>query len=389
MLRRLIPPALSVPAERLPARVRRTIARQEEDSEKLIGWVQLAIVLVFTVLYTVAPKTFDERAALFEPVPLALGGYALFTLIRLALAYRKRLPDWFLYLSMVIDMVLLMGLIWSFHIQYHQPASFYLKAPTLLYVFIFIALRALRFEPRFVLTAGLVAAAGWGGMMTYAMTIDPLDRMLTRNYVEYLTSNKILIGAEIDKMLTIVLVTGILALALGRARHLLVTAVAEGAKARDLARFFAPEVADRITAAEQRILPGQGEARDAAILMVDLRGFTRLAADMAPGEVIGLLAEYQSRIVPRDPPAWRRDRQVHGRRHHGDFRGADAERHFRRRCGARRGGIAGGGRQVERGAAGEGSDAAGGERGAGLRTGGGGGGRRCGPAGIYRDRRCG
>jgi adenylate cyclase len=299
MLRRLIPPAVSVPAENLPARVRRTIARQEEDSEKLIGWVQLAILIVFTVLYTVAPKTFDERAALFEPVPLALGGYALFTLIRLALAYRKRLPDWFLYLSMVIDIVMLMGLIWSFHIQYHQPASFYLKAPTLLYVFIFIALRALRFEPRFVLTAGLVAAAGWGGMMTYAMTIDPLDHMLTRNYVEYLTSNKILIGAEIDKMLTIVLVTGILALALGRARHLLVTAVAEGAKARDLARFFAPEVADRITAAEQRILPGQGEARDAAILMVDLRGFTQMAADMAPGDVIGLLAEYQSRIAPK------------------------------------------------------------------------------------------
>ena len=64
---------------------------------------------------------------------------------------------------MVIDIVMLMGLIWSFHIQYHQPASFYLKAPTLLYVFIFIALRALRFEPRFVLTAGLVAAAGGAG----------------------------------------------------------------------------------------------------------------------------------------------------------------------------------------------------------------------------------
>ena len=388
MLRRLILPALSVPAERLPARVRRTIARQEEDSEKLIGWVQLAIVLVFTVLYTVSPKTFDQRAVLFEPVPLALGGYAMFTLIRLALAYRKRLPDWFLYLSMVIDMVLLMGLIWSFHIQYHQPASFYLKAPTLLYVFIFIALRALRFEPRFVLTAGLVAAAGWGGMMTYAMTIDPLDHMLTRNYVEYLTSNKILIGAEIDKMLTIVLVTGILALALGRARHLLVTSVAEGAKARDLARFFAPEVADRITAAEQRILPGQGDARDAAILMVDLREFTRLAADMAPGEVIGLLAEYQARIVPAI-------------RQHGGvidkFMGdgimatfgaltpsatfaADAIRAVEELLADA---------AVEYRAAGEGGDAVGGERGVGLRTGGGGGGRRCGPAGIYRDRRCG
>ncbi len=50
--------------------------------------------------------------------------------------------------SVVMDMGLLMALIWSFHIQYMQPPSFYLKAPTMVYVFIFIALRALRFEPR-------------------------------------------------------------------------------------------------------------------------------------------------------------------------------------------------------------------------------------------------
>jgi hypothetical protein len=103
MPRLLILSGLSMPSERLPERVRRAIARQEEDSEKLIGWVQLAIVLVFVILYTVSPKTFDQSAVSFEPVPLALGGYALFTVIRLALAYGKRLPGWFLYLSMVID----------------------------------------------------------------------------------------------------------------------------------------------------------------------------------------------------------------------------------------------------------------------------------------------
>ena len=61
------------------------------------------------------------------------------------------MPAWFLTLSVAADLTLLMMLIWSFHIQYDQPASFYLKAPTLLYVFIFIALPALRFEARFVL----------------------------------------------------------------------------------------------------------------------------------------------------------------------------------------------------------------------------------------------
>ncbi len=282
----------------LPQRVRIAIAEQEARSEILIGWVQLAVVLVFAALYAVAPRTVDMRAVGIEPVPLALAGYGLFTVWRLALAYRRRLPFWFLGLSIVIDMGLLMGLIWSFHIQYGQPASFYLKAPTLLYVFIFIALRALRFNPVYVLTAGTVAALGWAGMVAYAMMADPLDAMLTRNYVEYLTGNKILLGAEIDKMLTIMLVTGILTFALARGRRLLILAASEGIAARDLARFFAPEVAQRITAADQQIRAGQGEARDAAILMVDLRGFTRLAATMPPDAVIRLLADYQARVVP-------------------------------------------------------------------------------------------
>lgn len=145
----------------LPERVSRVIQTQQDASERVIGWSQLVIVLLFGTLYAVSPKTFTSDVP-FTPVPWALGSYLIFTVLRLYLAYRGRLPDTILYTSVVIDMTLLLGLIWSFHIQYLQPPSFYLKAPTLLYVFIFIALRALRFEARFVVFAGIVAAAGWG-----------------------------------------------------------------------------------------------------------------------------------------------------------------------------------------------------------------------------------
>ena len=59
--------------------------------------------------------------------------------------------------------------IWSFHIEYSQPAAFYLKAPTLLYIFIFIALRALTLAPGYVLFTGLAAAAGWLALVGYAL----------------------------------------------------------------------------------------------------------------------------------------------------------------------------------------------------------------------------
>jgi adenylate cyclase len=46
------------------------------------------------------------------------------------------------------------------------------------------------------------------------------------------------------------------------------------------------------------IAPGEGVLREAAILVVDLRGFTTLAARVAPNEVMAVLGEYQSRLVP-------------------------------------------------------------------------------------------
>jgi adenylate cyclase len=209
-----------------------------------------------------------------------------------------RLPGWLLVLSVLIDMALLMGLIWSFHLQYDQPPSFVLKAPTLLYVFIFIALRALRFEARYVVLAGLVAAAGWAFVVGWVITANPQDTMITRDYVEYLTSNSILLGAEFDKIASILTVTAVLALAIHRARRLMVRAIVEQTAARELSRFFAPEVARHISSAAGAIRAGEGEARDAAILYSDMRGFTELARKMPASEALALLAEYQARLVP-------------------------------------------------------------------------------------------
>jgi len=280
----------------LPDRVKEAIRRQEVQSEVLIGWVQLGIVVTWAVLYSLAPKA--EGGTGWQPVPVALAGYFLFTLIRLSASYRGFTPTWFLNLSIVLDVAILMALIWSFHLQYGQPPSFYLKAPTLIYVFIFIGLRALRFDPRFVLTAGIVAAAGWLALVGYAVFADMEREMVTRDYVVYLTGNKILLGAEFDKVISILMVTAVLTLALARGRRLLLTAVAEGQAAADLKRFFAPEVASAITGAERSLAAGEGEARDAAVLMVDIRGFTRFAATIPPHDVMRLLAGYQAKMVP-------------------------------------------------------------------------------------------
>jgi len=279
----------------LPPPVEAAIRRQEASSEVLIRLIQLGIVLLFGALYLLSPKT--DASAAFRVVPVALAVYLVLTLIGLAWSLARELPNWAVMASILFDIALLMALIWSFHVQYGQPASFYLKVPTFLYVFIFIALRALRFRPRFVLAAGLTAATGWLAMVAYVVLSGEMSGMVTRDYVEYLTGNAVLIGAEIDKIVSILVVTGILFLALRRARALLVRSVAEGAAAANLSMFFDGAVADRIRSAHGDAL-SRGVRRDAAILFIDMRGFTRLTADMEPDAVIALLTAYQGRVVP-------------------------------------------------------------------------------------------
>ncbi|MFO1160018.1 MAG: adenylate/guanylate cyclase domain-containing protein [Reyranellaceae bacterium] len=282
----------------LPERVRLTIRRQQDRSEILIGWAELVLVALLATAYqtTTMPEGVVQEDYSFESEVFAL--YALFAMARIVLAYLRRLPEFLLYVSVVIDVGLFMALIYSFHYKYAQPAVFYLKVPTLLYIFLFIALRALRFEARFVVFTGLASAVGWIVLVLYALSGRGGPPNMTDDFVEYMNSNALLIHAEANKVLAILLTTAVLAIAIARARNLLVRSVAEGAAARDLSRFFDPGVANRIRSAAMSIKAGEGEMRDVAILTVDLRGFTRLSTELPPGDVMKVLQDYQGRVCP-------------------------------------------------------------------------------------------
>lgn len=280
----------------LPERLKKTIRDQQERSEILISSIQVMIVSILGLLYAISPKTFSDDVT-FAPVPWALGAYLVFSLFRFWLAILRKLPDWMLYLSAVLDIALLMGLIWSFHLQYEQPASFYLKVPTFLYVFIFIGIRALHFDPRFVIATGASAVVGWVLMVLFVLVDDPANSMITRDYIEYMTSNSVLIGAEFDKIVSIIMVTGVLALALHRARNLLFEAVIEGSAARDLSRFVPQEVANQVTRSEEGATTGKGEVNQTTILFTDIEGFTSISESLPPEDLIAALNQYFSLIA--------------------------------------------------------------------------------------------
>lgn len=58
----------------VPARVGALIRAREEESERLIGWVQLVMAATFAALYVIAPRPLDAGMSMLAPVPLALTG---------------------------------------------------------------------------------------------------------------------------------------------------------------------------------------------------------------------------------------------------------------------------------------------------------------------------
>ena len=282
---------------RLPARVQRVIDTQRARGEILTGWVQAVIIAILATLYFVAPSSSPVEFFL-RPAPWAIGAYAAFTAVRLRLAYTGQLTPLLRATSVILDMALLTVTIWGFHLEYGQPAAFYLKAPTFAYFFIFVALRTLSFSPAYVLLAGGTAALGWLALLLYALAEPGGMALVTRDYVEYMTAAKILIGGEVDKIVSLLLVSLLLALAASRSRQLLEQAAAVQGAASQMVRYFPPEVAEQLIWADELLKPGLGEAREAAAMFIDLRGFTRLSTLLTPKELIALVGEFQHLAVP-------------------------------------------------------------------------------------------
>lgn len=284
------------PLSGVPERVKQIVRAQDRQSERLIGLVQILIGIVLAVLYWLAPRP-DDAGASFMPVPVALALYIAFSLIRFGLAARQLLPNWLVGLSIITDIALLLGLIWSFHLQYGQPAAFSLKAPTIAYVFVFIALRALRFDPRYVLAAGCSAAIGWA-LLTLAAVLSMSRDAITHNFTDYITGNKILIGAEFDKIFAILLVTGLLTFGVRRAQMTLLRAVREESAGKEVRRFLSRGLAEAIASSDTLIEAGTATERDAAILMLDIRGFTKFSSAVPARDVVAMLTGFHARIIP-------------------------------------------------------------------------------------------
>jgi adenylate cyclase len=243
-------------------------------------------VLFFAfVLPAVAP---DSAPA--KQMPFIVGfsiGYLTVGLASLALARPGRFRVWMTWLFTTLDLCIWATLMVSVVVNVGLPANYFVAAPPSVVTFIILALVTLRNDPWLqafslafivvVLIALFVLAPG--------RDADPRE-------VGDAVASLFHLPQSIMR-LAILVVTGLALVSVAvRTRRLIHRAVAETLQRRALTRYLPPQLADHMAEIDdQKLL--KGTLQQAAVLFVDIRGFTALAEGMDPTALSNLLAEYR------------------------------------------------------------------------------------------------
>jgi len=180
------------------------------------------------------------------------------------------------------------------------PPAMPLRYAGFIYFFVLLMQAAFSFRPRLLLWTGLCGAGAWTlgflWIVTRSETIvdPPSSAGRAAMLASYFDPNYVSVLKYQNEMVAFLLVSAGLALLVRRSRAL-VAERAEAERARgNLARYFSPRVVDTLAERDEPL--GRVRRQAVGVLFADLAGFTTLAEDMTPEEVMALLRAFHGRM---------------------------------------------------------------------------------------------
>lgn len=185
------------------------------------------------------------------------------------------------------------------------PAQANLRFNSGTYYFVFVALAALTYSPRFVLWVGCASAVAWAAAATrYIALPDTVTLLDLPNYFTATQAEKfaysqmptfVSIANITQDIAMILLVTAIAAVAVWRTNGLIGRQLTAERERANLSRYFSPNMVDELAGMDQPL--GAGRKQDAAILFADIVGFTPLAEKLSPEATMALLRGFHGRMA--------------------------------------------------------------------------------------------
>jgi adenylate cyclase len=180
------------------------------------------------------------------------------------------------------------------------PRALPLRYASFMYFFLFLMQAAFSFRPRLLLWTGLCGFSAWTlgflWIVTRPETIvgPPSGASRAAQLASYFDPNFVSALKYQNEMIAFLLVSAGLALLVRRSRTL-VTERADAERTRgNLARYFSPKVVDTLAERDEPL--GRVRRQQVGVLFADLVGFTTMAEDMTPEEVMALLRDFHGRM---------------------------------------------------------------------------------------------
>lgn len=177
------------------------------NAQRLLALISLFVPLGLFCLYIFAPHTSDSGSELIliniSFIVIAIASF------RLVFNWKKPRNNFYQLTCALLDFLAISAILIGYTFTYDVPISVALKSPTANIFFVYLASRIVLFHGQILVKTCLMAVAIWIALVSLSI-FEPQYEGRTSSYVEYLTSFKVLIGAEIERMLQFIIITAVL-----------------------------------------------------------------------------------------------------------------------------------------------------------------------------------
>ena len=183
------------------------------------------------------------------------------------------------------------------------PITDMLRFTPMAYLFVFLASTAMTLAPWLVIWTGCISAAGWitAALLVLAFDETAFTRLGLNPDIENWADlafvyepNFVNLPRHIEETLIILVVSGLLSAAVWRARRIMIARLASERARANLSRYFAPALVDQLADASHSLT--EIAEHDAAVLFVDILGFTKRCEGMGAAATMQFLRSFHRRM---------------------------------------------------------------------------------------------